>query len=95
MSPGVGGPTSTCRSVCSVLIAAPLVYWSFVTDGDAYLFLILVLIAPVAGLILFGNSLFCLFRYRTLRSASVSLLFMLVAAVGFLTARHFLPQFHM
>jgi hypothetical protein len=95
MSLRVGGFTLACRYICSALIAGPLLYWSSATDGDAYHFLALVVLAPIAGLVLFANSLFCLFRYRNWKSASFSLIFIFVSVIGVLTARYFLPQFRM
>ena len=89
------GFTLTCRFICSALVAVPLFYVSFVVDGDVYHFLALVLLAPVAGLILVANSLFCLFRYRNIESSWISLVFILVGVVGVLEAWHFLPQFRM
>jgi hypothetical protein len=68
---------------------------SFVADGDAYHFLALVLLAPVAGLILVANSLFCVFRYRNLESTWIGLVFVLVGVIGVLEAWYFLPQFKM
>ena len=95
MSRRLGGFTLTCRVLCSALVAGPLFYVSFVTDGDAYHFLALVLLAPVAGLVLVANSLFGLFRYRNLESAWIGLVFILVGVIGVLEAWHFLPQFRM
>ncbi|MEE8551109.1 MAG: hypothetical protein V3T08_07645 [Gemmatimonadota bacterium] len=95
MSQRLGGFTLTCRFICSALVAGPLLYFGFVADGDAYHFLALVVLAPVAGLVLFANSLFCLFRYRNWKSAWVSLIFICVSVIGVLTARYFLPQFRM
>jgi len=77
------------------VVAGPLFYVSFVADGDAYHFLALVLLAPVAGLVLIANSLFCLFRYRNLESSWIGLVFVLVGVIGVLEAWHFLPQFKM
>lgn len=91
----VGKPTIACRYVCSALVVAPWLYWGTVTDGDAYHFLGLVLLAPLAGLVLFANSVFCLLRYRTWRSAFFSLGFVLVSGIGALAAVYFLPQFRM
>ena len=76
-------------------MAAPLLYVTFVTDGDVYHFLALVLLAPVAGLVLVGNSLFCLFRYRNIESSWISLGYVLVGAIGGLVAWYFLPKFRM
>jgi hypothetical protein len=95
MSQRVGHPSLACRWICSVLIAGPLLYRVSVTEGDVYHFFILVVLAPVAGLVLFANSLFCLIRYRNWKSASFSLVFILVSAVGVLTAWYYLPQFRM
>ena len=95
MNRQLGGFTLTCRFLCSALVAAPLIYRNFVTDGDAYHFLALVLLAPVAGLVLVANSLFCLFRYRKIESSWISIVFILVGVIGFLVTWHFLPQFRM
>jgi hypothetical protein len=81
--------------ICSLLVAGPLLYFSFVTDGDAAQFLVLVLLAPVAGLVLVANSLFCFFRYRKLESFWIGLVFILVGVFGFLEAWYYLPQFRM
>ncbi len=95
MSRRLGGFTLTCRFICSALVAGPLFYVNFVADGDAYHFLALVLLAPVAGIVLVANSLFCLFRYRNVESFWIGLVFLLVGAIGVLEAWHFLPQFKM
>jgi hypothetical protein len=87
--------TLTCRFICSAVVASPLLYVSFVADGDAYHFLALVLLAPVAGLILVADSLFCIFRYRNLESSWIGLVFVLVGVIGVLEAWHFMPQFKM
>ncbi len=89
------GYTFMCRFFCSGLVAAPLCFVSFVADGDAYRFLASVLLAPVAGLVLVANSLFCLFRYRNLESLWINLVFFIVGVVGVLEAWYFLPQFRM
>jgi len=81
--------------MCSVLVAAPLIYWSTVADGDAYHFLALVLLAPIAGFILLVNSLFCLVRYRKWKSVAFSLIFTFFSLIGFYSAWYFLPQFRM
>ena len=91
----LGGFTLTCRLICSLLVAGPVLYVSFVADGDAYHFLALVLLAPVAGLVLVANSLFCLFRYRNVESFWIGLAFVLVGVTGILEAWYFLPQFRM
>ncbi len=95
MSLRIGGRTFACRIICSVLVAGPLLYRGSVADGDAYHFLALVLLAPIASLVLFANSIFCFVRYRNWKSASFSLIFILVSVIGVLTARYFLPQFRM
>lgn len=84
-----------CRVICTVLIAAPLAYLTFIVDGDAYHFLALVVLAPVAGLILMANSLFCMFRDRKLQSFGSAIVFILVGFMGFFVAWYFLPQFRM
>jgi hypothetical protein len=91
----VGAYTLICRFLCSVLVASPLVYFNFVVEGDAYHFLILVLLAPVAGLVLMANSLFCLCRYRKVESFWIGVVYILIGVIGFLEAYHFLPQFRM
>ena len=91
----LGRFTFTCRSICTALVAAPLIYRIFVTDGDAYHFLALVLLAPVAGLVLVANSVFCLFRYRKIESFWISIVFILVGVIGVIVTWHFLPQFRM
>ena len=95
MSRRLGGFTLTCRFICSALVAAPLFYRNFVTDGDAYHFLALVLLAPIAGLVLVANSMFCLFRYRNIESSWIGIVFILVGVIGVLVTWHFLPQFRM
>ena len=91
----LGGFTLACRTVCTLLVAGPVVYFSLVTDGSAAEFLVLVLLAPVAGLVLVANSLYCIFRYRKLESFWIGLAFTLVGVSGFLEAWHFLPKFRM
>ena len=91
----LGGFTLMCRLICSLLVAGPLFYVNFVAEGDAYHFLALVLLAPVAGLVLVANSLFCLYRYRKLESFWIGLAFILVGVAGVLEVWYFLPQFRM
>ena len=91
----IGAYTLICRFICIVLVAGPLVYFSLVTDGSAAEFLILVLLAPVAGIVLVANSLFCLVRYRKLESPWIGLAFILVGVTGILEALYFLPKFRM
>ena len=91
----IGAYTLICRFICIVLVAGPLVYFSLVTDGSAAEFLILVLLAPVAGIVLVANSLFCLVRYRKVESFWVGLAFVLVGVTGVIEAWYFLPQFRM
>jgi len=91
----IGGFTLMCRLICSLLVAGPVLYVSFVAEGDAYHFLAFVLLAPLAGLVLVANSLFCLFRYRNLESPWIGLAFVLVGVTGILEAWYFLPQFRM
>jgi len=95
MNVTVGKYSLVCRLICSILVVGPLIYRVSVEDGDAYHFLALVSLAPLAGLVLFLNSRFCLFRYRTWKSAGVSLIFIPVSAIGAVVAWHFLPQFRM
>ena len=91
----IGGYTLACRIICSFLVACPVFYVNFVAEGDAYHFLILVVLAPVAGIFLIANSLFCLFRYRKVESFWIGLVFVLVGVTGILEAWHFLPKFRM
>ena len=91
----IGSFTLTCRFICTALVAAPLLYFNFVTDGSAYHFLALVLLAPVAGFVLVANSLFCLFRYRNVESSWIGLAFVVVGVTGILETWYFLPQFRM
>jgi hypothetical protein len=91
----IGAYTLICRLICSLLVAGPLVYLNFVADGSAAEFLILVLLAPVAGLVLVANSLFSLFRYRKVESPWIGLAFVLVGVTGVIEALYFLPKFRM
>lgn len=95
----LGGITLTCRFLGSALVASPLVdYVSTVIgggDGNAYLFFLLVVLAPIAGLALIANSVFCLFKYRNRRSFLVALIFILVGVIGILEVWFFLPKFRM
>jgi hypothetical protein len=98
MSRKLGGFTLSCRFICSALVAFPLLHFYITVaegGGDVYHFLALVLLAPIAGLVLIANSLFCLFRYRNTKSSLISFVFILVGVIGFLVAWHFLPQFKM
>jgi hypothetical protein len=95
VSPRLSGFTLMCRFICTALVTGPLFYFSFVADGDAYHFLVLVLLAPIAGLVLVANSLFCLFRYRKVESFWIGLAFVMVGVTGILEAWYFLPQFRM
>ena len=91
----VGAYTLICRLICSLLVAGPLLYFNFVAEGSAAEFLALVLLAPLAGLVLVANSLFCLVRYRKVESFWIGLAFILVGVTGVLEAWYFLPQFRM
>lgn len=95
MSEVLGGFTITCRFVCSAAIAAPLLYFWLVRDGDVYHFLLMVLVAPVAGLLLVANSLYCLYRYRHTEPPWRPFVFLLIGLTGVLPAWYFLPQFRM
>jgi hypothetical protein len=55
----------------------------------------MVVLAPSAGSILFANSLYCSFRYRTWESAVSCLFFVGLSGIGIATAAYFLPQFRM
>ena len=91
----VGAFTNTCRLICSALVGAPLLYFHFVSEGSAAEFLLLVLLAPVAGAVLIANSLLGFYLYRKIESPLIGLLFILVGVIGVLVALHFLPQFRM
>ena len=91
----VGAYTLICRFICTVLVACPLFYVHFVVEGDVYHFLILVLLAPLAGIVLVANSLFCLYRYRKVESFWIGLAFILIGVTGVIEAWYFLPQFRM
>ena len=91
----IGRLTLACRFICTALVAAPMLYFNLVTDGSAYHLLALVLVAPIAGLVLVANSMFCLFRYRKVESYWIGLAFILVGVTGVIEAWYFLPQFRM
>jgi hypothetical protein len=91
----IGAYTLISRFICSVLVATPVFYVSFVTEGSAAQFLILVLLAPIAGLVLVANSLLCLVRYRKVESFWIGHAFILVGVTGILEAWYFLPKFRM
>lgn len=94
MNEQVGHPTIACRWICS-LIAGPLLYRISATNGDVYHFFIPVVLAAIAGLVLFANSVFCLLCDRNWRSAAINLFLILVSTIGLFTARYYLPQFRM
>lgn len=91
----VGTPTNVCRLLCTALVAAPLLYFHFVTDGSAFEFLVWIVLGVAAGAVLIANSLFCMVRYRKIESPLIGLLFIIVGVIGGLTAVHFLPHFRM
>ena len=91
----IGRFTITCRYLCSTLVAAPFIYVNLVTDGDAYHFLALVLLSPIAGFVLIGNSLFGLVRYRKIESYWIGIVFILIGLSGGLVIWHYLPEFRM
>ena len=95
-TPGsVGGFTYACRILCTALIGWPLLYGLTVDEGDVYLFLILVLTAGAAGLVLMVNSVFCLVRHRGRKSTAYSLAFTLIGCAGLVVAWYYLPLFAM
>ena len=65
------------------------------TEGDAYLFLAMVLLSPIAGIILIGNSLFGLVRYRKIEPYWIGIAFVLIGLAGGLVIWHYLPEFRM
>jgi len=64
-------------------------------DGIAYRFFMLLLPAPIAGLVLFTNSIFCLIRYHNWEPVSLSPIVVLFSGIGVLTAWYYLPQSRM
>jgi hypothetical protein len=95
MTMTVGSYSIACRLICSAFVFWPLVYRILGEDGDVYHFLVLVLLSPLAGCVLLLNSLYCLFRYRTWKSAVISSFFIPVSVIGAVVAWHYLPQFRM
>ena len=96
----IGSFTLTLRLICSALIVFTLfdyIKTVFISggNGNAYLFLILLVLGFFAGIILIANSLFCLSRYRKIESPCFSIIFILVGLIGIFMAWHFLPQFRM
>ena len=91
----IGRFTISCRYVCGALVAAPFIYVNLVTDGDAYHFLALVLLSPIAGIVLIGNSLFSLVRYRNIESYWIGIAFILIGLAGGFVIWHYLPEFRM
>jgi hypothetical protein len=90
-----GRATEWCRLVSTVVLLGPVLYWTIPVGGDAYVFLALVLAAPLAGAVLFANSLYCLIRYRSAPAFRASLAFMLLSTAGIFEAWYFLPRFGM
>jgi hypothetical protein len=96
MNQSVGPFTTKCRWICSAMVAAPTLYWwSLRYKGDAYILLILMLLALIAGLVLFANSIFCLRRYRNRRQVFISLAFAFGSVAGVLLMFHSMPRFKM
>jgi hypothetical protein len=92
----VGRFTFLCRWLCSGLLAAPLFYWwSLAYKSDAVILLVLALLSLVAGLVLLGNSIFCLFRYRSRGGPAISAFFLLLSVVGVAAMFYILPGWKM
>ena len=96
----IGSFTLALRLICSALVVFPLfdyIKTVFISggNGNAYAFLILLVLAFFAGIVLIANSLFYLFRYRNIESSWVSFVFILVGVLGIFMAWNFLPQFRM
>lgn len=92
----VGRFTHICRRICSVTLLAPLLYWwGLAYKADAVILLVLALLSLVAGLVLFCNSIFCLFRYRYPRQRAVSFLFLLLSVAGVIAMPYVLPGWKM
>jgi hypothetical protein len=95
-NPGVGRLSVLSRWICSAMLAAPLVYWwSLAYKSDAVILLVLALLSAVAGLVLFVNSIFCLFRYRDRGQRAASAFFLLVSVAGVLAMFYVLPGWKM
>jgi hypothetical protein len=95
-NPGVGRLSVLSRWICSAMLAAPLLYWwSLAYKSDAVILLVLALLSVVAGLVLFVNSIFCLFRYRNRGQRAASAFFLLVSVAGVLAMPYFLPGWRM
>lgn len=99
MRRGPGTRTFVLRLVCTILVASPLINYLSTGisggGGSAYLFFLLLVLAPIAGLVLIANSVYCLFRYPGHTSLKVNLILILVGLAGFLEAWIFLPKFRM
>ncbi|MGQ0658503.1 MAG: hypothetical protein ACT4NU_10490 [Chromatiales bacterium] len=92
----VGRFTYLCRWVCCGLLAAALLYWwSLAYKGDAVILLVLAILSLVAGLVLFSNSIFCLFRHRNRGQLAISSFFLLLSVVGVLAMPYVLPGWKM
>lgn len=96
MNQGIGRLSVLSRWICSAMLAAPLLYWwSLAYKSDAVILLVLALLSAVAGLVLFVNSIFCLFRYRNRGQRAASAFFLLVSVAGVLAMPYFLPGWRM
>jgi hypothetical protein len=96
MDERVGQFSLLCRRLCSALLAAPLLYWwSFANEGDPIILLVLYLLSLIAGLLLLGNSIFCLFRYRNRGQLATSSLFLLLSMGGVIAIPYVLPGWKM
>jgi hypothetical protein len=92
----IGRLTYLCRWICSVILAALLLYWwGLAYKGDALILLVLTLLSLVAGFVLFVNSIFCLVRYRNRGRFSAGIFFMLVSVIGVLAIPYVLPGWKM
>jgi uncharacterized membrane protein len=92
----VGRFTHRCRWICSGVLAAPLLYWwSLAYEGDAAILLVLALLSLVAGLVLLGISMFCVFRYRNRKQLTMSFFFLFLSVFGVLAMPHVLPGWKM
>jgi hypothetical protein len=91
----IGKITLWSRLFCSILICSPVLYRFLVAEGDTYHFFVLVIVSPLAGVVLFANSLFHLVRTRSWRSVMSNITFILISIGGVLVSIHYLPQFRM
>ena len=94
MSQNSGSFAPICRLVSAIGIASPLVY-RVIAEGDAYQFLVLLLLAFTASVVLITNSLYTLIRYRKTEPWWMGTMFIMIGLIGIAEAWYYLPQFRM